>query len=64
MMNESLLDRGVRTTIGAAFLALYFVGPKTPWALLGAIPFITGVVGFDPVYALLGIRTNTPGEEI
>lgn len=64
MMNESLFDRGVRTTIGAAFVGLFFFWPHQPWSLIGLYPFVTGVVGYDPLYSLLGIRTNTPEEEV
>jgi hypothetical protein len=38
-------------------MCLAFIGPKTPWAYLGVIPFLTGMVGFCPPYALLGIKT-------
>jgi|GEM_PF-5288715 len=64
MMNESLFDRGIRTTIGAAFVGLFFFAPSQPWSLLGLYPFVTGVLGYDPIYSLLKIRTNTPGEEV
>jgi hypothetical protein len=39
-------------------LALVFVGPKTPWGYLGLIPLITGMVGFCPLYALVGLSTR------
>ncbi|MEQ1709687.1 MAG: DUF2892 domain-containing protein [Terricaulis sp.] len=55
--NEGGLDRIVRIVVGAGILSLAFVGPQTPWAYLGAIPLLTGLVGFCPLYALLGINT-------
>lgn len=56
-VNEGGLDRVVRVIVGLGILSLAFVGPQTPWAYLGAIPLLTGIVGFCPAYALLGINT-------
>jgi hypothetical protein len=51
------IERVARIILGAAVLALAFVGPKTPWAYLGLIPLATGIIGWCPPYALLGIST-------
>lgn len=58
MINEGPVDRGLRILVGLVILSLAFIGPKTPWAFLGLIPLLTGLVGMCPLYALLGIRTN------
>jgi hypothetical protein len=50
-------ERVIRAIVGIGILCLAFIGPKTPWAYLGVIPFLTGMVGFCPPYALLGIKT-------
>lgn len=55
--NEATLDRALRVALGLALLALVFVGPHTPWGLLGLIPLATGVSGFCPLYRLVGIDT-------
>lgn len=55
--NEHVLDRAVRVTLGLIVLSLLFVGPKTPWALFGLVPLLTGLVGSCPLYTLFGIRT-------
>jgi Protein of unknown function (DUF2892) len=55
--NEGTLDRVLRVMVGLAILSLAYVGPQTPWAYLGLVPLLTGVVGFCPAYALLGIST-------
>lgn len=55
--NEGALDRVLRVLVGAGVLSLAFIGPQTPWAYLGAIPLLTGLVGFCPLYAVLGINT-------
>ena len=57
MINEGTLDRAVRIVVGLAILALAFVGPKTPLGYLGAIPIVTGLIGFCPAYRLFGIDT-------
>jgi hypothetical protein len=56
-VNEGSFDRTVRVILGAGLLALAFVGPKTPFGYLGLIPLLTGLVGFCPLYALLGLNT-------
>lgn len=55
--NEGLADRLLRIVAGLALLALVFVGPETQWGWIGLVPLLTGIVGFCPVYRLLGINT-------
>ena len=55
--NEGTVDRVLRVALGLVILSLYFVGPQTPWALIGLVPLITGLVGVCPVYSIFGIRT-------
>lgn len=57
LINEGTLDRVLRVVVGLAIISLVFVGPQTPWAWLGLVPLLTGIVGFCPAYALFGIRT-------
>jgi Inner membrane protein YgaP-like, transmembrane domain len=60
--NEHAIDRGIRIVLGAVLLLLVFVGPKTTWGWLGLVPLATGLVGFCPLYRLLGARTcELPG---
>ena len=49
-------DRAFRMALGLVLLSLTVVGP-TAWGLLGLIPLVTGLVGWCPLYALLGINT-------
>jgi len=60
-LNEGAVDRILRIVLGIAVLSLVFVGPRTPWAWLGLVPLLTGVIGFCPLYAVLGISTRGPG---
>ncbi len=55
--NESPIDRIVRIVVGVGILSLAFVGPKTPWAYVGILPILTGIVGICPLYSLLGVST-------
>ena len=55
--NEGTIDRLLRVALGLVVLSLVFVGPKTNWGYLGLIPLITGIVGYCPLYRLLGLNT-------
>lgn len=58
--NEGPFDRSLRIAVGLVILSLAFVGPKTPWAFVGLIPLVTGLVGTCPLYSLLGFSTCGP----
>ncbi len=55
--NEHVVERIIRIVVGLAVLSLVIVGPKTPLALLGAIPLVTGLLGSCPLYTLFGLST-------
>ena len=55
--NEGNIDRGIRVVLGLVLLTLVFVGPKSPWGLLGVIPLLTGALGSCPLYRVLGLST-------
>ena len=57
--NEGTVDRTLRVVVGLAVLALFFVieGPNRYWALIGVVPVLTGLMGYCPVYSLLGLNT-------
>ena len=55
--NEGTIDRALRIIAGLVLLSLVFVGPQTPWGWVGLVPLATGLVGFCPLYSLLGINT-------
>ncbi|MCE9573021.1 MAG: DUF2892 domain-containing protein [Deltaproteobacteria bacterium] len=57
MTNEGTVDRAVRILLGVVLLALVFVGPATPWGLIGIVPLVTGLIGFCPLYRVLGLST-------
>ncbi|MCB9026254.1 MAG: DUF2892 domain-containing protein [Bdellovibrionaceae bacterium] len=55
--NEGNIDRIVRVTAGVAILSLAFIGPQTPWAYIGIVPILTGMMGWCPLYRVFGINT-------
>jgi hypothetical protein len=61
MANVCGIDRFLRITVGAALVALSFVGPFTevlfPWGLIGIVPLVTGLIGWCPAYTLFGFKS-------
>jgi hypothetical protein len=55
--NIHSIERGVRFILGAILVSLAFWGPANLWFLLGLIPMATGLIGWCPPYAMLGIST-------
>lgn len=55
--NVGGIDRVLRILVGIVLIALVFYGPKTPWGWIGLIPLATGLIGWCPPYALLGLST-------
>ena len=54
------IERVIRVLVGLGLISLVFIGPQTPWGWLGVIPLATGIIGWCPPYALLGISTCKP----
>jgi hypothetical protein len=57
MTNEGTIDRAIRIVLGLAILSLAFVGPQSPLGYIGLVPLATGLIGFCPLYRLLGLST-------
>jgi hypothetical protein len=57
ILNESALDRTLRVLLGIGLLSLTIVGPHTLWGLVGAVPLLTGLFGFCPIYRVFGYST-------
>lgn len=57
--NVGGIDKVARITVGAALIALavFKVEPVGAWGFIGAVPLLTGLVGFCPLYSLLGVST-------
>ncbi len=57
------IERIVRIIVGAVLLSMAFIGPANPWFFLGAVPLLTGLLGWCPPYAMLGINTCKIGQK-
>lgn len=57
MRRDRLVSARREGSPSSTMISLAFVGPRTPWAWLGLVPLLTGLVGYCPAYALFGIRT-------
>lgn len=55
--NIGSVERGIRVVAGLVLVALAASGTVGWWGWLGLIPLATGVLGWCPPYALLGINT-------
>lgn len=55
--NVGSIDRVLRITLGLALIAwaLFLGGPL--WAWVGVVPLATALVGFCPLYPLIGVNT-------
>ncbi len=51
------VERVVRVVVGLGLTSMAFIGPANPWFFLGLIPVATGLLGWCPPYAMLGIST-------
>jgi hypothetical protein len=57
MRNEGTIDRTIRVALGILILSLTVFGPKTMLGLVGLVPLLTGIVGFCPLYRVVGVST-------
>lgn len=51
------VERIARVVVGLGLTSMAFIGPANPWFYLGLIPVATGLLGWCPPYAMLGIST-------
>ena len=55
--NVGNIERVLRVLVGLGLISLVFIGPQTVWGWIGIVPLATGLMGWCPPYALLGIST-------
>lgn len=55
--NVGGIDRTLRIVIGLALIAAAATGTIGLWGYLGALPLVTGLVGWCPPYAIFGLNT-------
>ena len=56
MKNEGGIDRIIRIVAGLAVIG-WGVYSQNWWGAVGAVPLLTGLMGWCPVYTLLGINS-------
>ena len=57
MKNMGTIDRVLRIVVGVGLISIVFIGPQTPWGWIGVVPLATALMGYCPLYSLLGIKT-------
>jgi hypothetical protein len=59
--NVGIVDRALRIVVGLALIAvalgLYGPAYQTVWGWIGIVPIMTALIGWCPLYAVLGMRT-------
>jgi hypothetical protein len=55
--NIGNIERGIRVVAGLVLVILAATGTVGWWGWLGLLPMATGLMGWCPPYALLGINT-------
>ncbi|MDO5687176.1 MAG: DUF2892 domain-containing protein [Neisseria sp.] len=57
MKNIGNIDRLLRVVVGVALIALTLMGQIGVWGWIGVVPLATALIGFCPLYRLLGMST-------
>ena len=55
--NVGGIDKVLRIIIGLALISIVFIGPQTPWGWIGIIPLVTALLGWCPLYTIVGINS-------
>lgn len=55
--NEGSLDRVVRVVAGVGLIGATLAGLIGPWGWIGVVPLATALMGWCPLYTVLGFRT-------
>ncbi len=58
--NVGSIDRVLRIVVGLVLIALAATGTVGLWGYIGALPLLTGLVGWCPPYAIFGWNTCAP----
>ncbi|PTD97213.1 YgaP family membrane protein [Pseudothauera lacus] len=55
--NVGGIDKILRIVAGLVLIVLAIMGIGAPWTWIGVVPLATGLMGWCPLYPLLGINT-------
>lgn len=55
--NVGGIDKVARIVVGVVLVSIGIFGIGTPWTFIGIVPLLTGLVGWCPLYTILGINS-------
>jgi hypothetical protein len=55
--NVGGIDKIIRIVLGVVLIGLTLMGTLPVWGWVGVVPLATGLMGWCPPYALLGLST-------
>lgn len=61
-MNVGMIDKVLRIVAGLILIGLSLSGTIGVWGWIGIIPLVTGLMGWCPLYHLLGINSCPAGK--
>jgi hypothetical protein len=61
--NVGGIDRVLRIVVGLALIGLTLAGVIGWWGWIGVVPLGTALIGFCPLYPLLGVSTCPAGRQ-
>ena len=56
-INTGCIDRALRVVIGLALITMAATGMVGMWGWIGVVPLLTGLIGFCPLYTIMGTNT-------
>ncbi|MBA0901034.1 MAG: DUF2892 domain-containing protein [Candidatus Nitrotoga sp.] len=56
-INTGCIDRALRVVIGLALVTMAATGTVGMWGWIGVVPLLTGLIGFCPLYTIMGTNT-------
>jgi len=56
-INTGCIDRALRVVIGLALITMATTGTVGMWGWIGVVPLLTGLIGFCPLYTIMGTNT-------
>lgn len=56
-VNVGMVDKVVRIIAGLVLIGLTLTGTIGAWGWIGVIPLVTGVMGWCPLYSIIGVNT-------
>ncbi len=55
--NVGGIDRILRIVVGLVLIGLAVSGTIGPWGWIGVVPLVTSLIGWCPLYSLLGLNS-------